>query len=97
MQIEQRKDYLPSRTHFAVIPAVIPDEGGVRVDSGGATLSVIRYIYEQEKIRCGRGHFDNLRILVLHSGGDSKRVPTYSALGKLFSPVPHKLMASCGQ
>ena len=59
--------------------------------SGGATLSVIRYIYEQEKIRCGHGHFDNLRILVIHSGGDSKRVPTYSALGKLFSPVPHKL------
>ena len=87
MQIEQRKDYLPTATHFAVIP----DEGGVRVGSGGATLSVIRYIYEQEKIRCGRGHFDNLRILVIHSGGDSKRVPTYSALGKLFSPVSHKL------
>lgn len=87
MQIEQRKDYLPTATHFAVIP----DEGGVRVGSGGATLSVIRYIYEQEKIKCGHGHFDNLRILVIHSGGDSKRVPTYSALGKLFSPVPHKL------
>ena len=25
------------------------------------------------------------------SGGDSKRVPQYSALGKLFSPVPHQL------
>ena len=40
MQIEQRKDYLPTSTHFAVIP----DEGGVRVGSGGATLSVLRYI-----------------------------------------------------
>ena len=30
-------------------------------------------------------------MLVIHSGGDSKRVPQYSALGKLFSPVPHKL------
>lgn len=28
---------------------------------------------------------------MIHSGGDSKRVPSYSALGKLFSPVPHKL------
>lgn len=87
MQIEQRKDYLSTATHFAVIP----DEGGVRLGSGGTTLSVIRYIYEQEKIKCGHGHFDNLRILVIHSGGDSKRVPIYSALGKLFSPVPHKL------
>lgn len=33
----------------------------------------------------------NLRVLVIHSGGDSKRVPQYSALGKLFSPVPHAL------
>ena len=31
------------------------------------------------------------RVLVIHSGGDSKRVPQYSALGKLFSPVPHRL------
>ena len=30
-------------------------------------------------------------MLVIHSGGDSKRVPQYSALGKLFSPVPHEL------
>lgn len=37
------------------------------------------------------GSFKGLRILVIHSGGDSKRVPSYSALGKLFSPVPHKL------
>ena len=80
-QIEERKDFLPSRTHFAVIP----DEGGVRVGSGGATLSVLKYIYERE------GRFDGIRTLVIHSGGDSKRVPTYSALGKLFSPVPHKL------
>jgi len=80
-QLEARKDFLPSRTHFAVIP----DEGGVRVGSGGATLSVIRYIRQRES------SFDGLRILVIHSGGDSKRVPQYSALGKLFSPVPHQL------
>ena len=32
-----------------------------------------------------------MSTLVIHSGGDSKRVPQYSALGKLFSPVPHEL------
>lgn len=82
-QITSRKDFLPSGTHFAVVP----DEGNVRVGSGGATLSVLKYIAEQEKST----DFSGLRILVIHSGGDSKRVPTYSALGKLFSPVPHKL------
>ena len=84
-QLEDRREFLPSRTHFAVIP----DEGGKRVGSGGATLSVLRYIYSREQEQTG--HFDQLRILVIHSGGDSKRVPTYSALGKLFSPVPHTL------
>ena len=86
MQISQRINYLPVRTHFAVIP----DEGGVRVGSGGATLSVLRYIHDCEHKK-GRDDFKGLRILVIHSGGDSKRVPSYSALGKLFSPVPHKL------
>lgn len=77
MQIEQWKGYLPTATHFAVIP----DEGGVRVGSGGVTLSVIRYTYEQEKIRCGRGYFDNLRIPVIHSGGDHRMEPTDTGTG----------------
>lgn len=80
-QMEERADCLPSQTKFAVIP----DRGGKRVGSGGATLSVLRYLHEQE------GSFAGLRTLVIHSGGDSKRVPQYSALGKLFSPVPHEL------
>lgn len=80
LQIESRKAFLPSRTRFAVIP----DEGGVRVGSGGATLSVLKWLSEN-------GGWCGKRVLVIHSGGDSKRVPQYSALGKLFSPVPHKL------
>ena len=80
-QIERRKEVLPPATNFVVIP----DEGGVRVGSGGATLSVLKYLRERED------SFDGLRVLVIHSGGDSKRVPQYSALGKLFSPVPHCL------
>lgn len=53
--------------------------------SGGATLNVLRYIHQDA------GSFDDKRILVIHSGGDSKRVPQYSACGKLFSPVPRLL------
>jgi len=84
-QLEERRaaGFLPQGTQFAVIP----DPEGKRVGSGGATLGVIRYIAEQ----IGKADFSGLRILVIHSGGDSKRVPQYSALGKLFSPVPHEL------
>ena len=79
-QINARSSHLPSRTQFAVIP----DEGGARVGSGGATLSVLKWLKEN-------GGWEGKRVLVIHSGGDSKRVPQYSALGKLFSPVPHEL------
>lgn len=80
-QIEERKKFLPTGTKFAAIP----DRGGKRVGSGGATLEVLKYLHEREET------FEGLRVLVIHSGGDSKRVPQYSALGKLFSPVPHEL------
>ena len=84
-QLNQRRrdHFLPEGTKFAVVS----DPDGKRVGSGGATLGVLRYIAEQT----GRSEFGGLRILVIHSGGDSKRVPQYSALGKLFSPVPHEL------
>lgn len=84
-QLNERRQagFLPLQTRFAVIP----DPMGKRVGSGGATLGVLKYVAEQT----GRADFAGLRILVIHSGGDSKRVPQYSALGKLFSPVPHEL------
>ena len=73
--------HLPKKTHYAVIP----DRDGLRVGSGGATFGVIRYVHEHA------GAFRGKRVLVIHSGGDSKRVPQYSACGKLFSPVPRLL------
>ncbi len=81
LQIESRRAFLPKGTQFFVIP----DEGGMRVGSGGATLSALKLLKEN-----GIG-FAGKRILVIHSGGDSRRVPQYSALGKLFSPVPRAL------
>ena len=83
LKLRQQEKMLPGKTHFAVIP----DPEGKRVGSGGATLGVLRYIAQVR----GGDDFAGLRILVIHSGGDSKRVPQYSALGKLFSPVPHEL------
>lgn len=78
---------LPAGIHYAVIP----DQGGKRMGSGGATFNVIRYIAQQEPDADAKELFYNRRILVIHSGGDSRRVPQYSACGKLFSPVPRQL------
>ena len=77
--LRQKEKLLPSQTRFLILP----DPDGKRVGSGGATLNVLRAIAEAE----GTGDFTGKKILVIHSGGDSKRVPQYSAMGKLFSPV----------
>lgn len=86
-QIDRRLELgqLPSATKYAVLP----DPDGKRVGSGGATFNVLKYIAEENTE--SENPFIGKRILVIHSGGDSKRVPQYSAEGKLFSPVPHKL------
>ena len=77
---------LPSRTTYLVLP----DPGGKRVGSGGATLNVLKAIAQREQ-KGEDNFFAGLRILVIHSGGDSKRIPQSSVCGKLFSPVPRVL------
>ena len=86
MQIDDRikENALPADTKYVVLA----DPGGKRVGSGGATLYALRYLAEDMgDTACFLGK----RILVIHSGGDSKRVPQYSACGKIFSPVPRQL------
>jgi len=74
---------LPSKSVYVVLP----DPDGKRVGSGGATFNALKYVMENDPSHS----FRDKRILVIHSGGDSKRVPQYSACGKLFSPVPREL------
>ena len=81
-----RLKQLPARTKYLVLP----DPDGKRVGSGGATLNVLKAIAEREQ-KDDTNFFKGLRVLVIHSGGDSKRIPQYSTCGKLFSPVPRVL------
>ena len=81
-----RLKQLPARTKYLVLP----DPDGKRVGSGGATLNVLKAIAEREQ-KDEKNFFEGLRVLVIHSGGDSKRIPQYSTCGKLFSPVPRVL------
>ena len=86
-QIENRKKekYLPLDTKYIVLA----DPEGKRVGSGGATLNVLKFLAQD--MGEGADSFCGKRILVIHSGGDSKRVPQYSVCGKIFSPVPRQL------
>ena len=57
---------------------VVPDPGGKRVGSLGSTVGVLKNL----------GDVSKKRVLICHSGGDSKRLPSYAAIGKAFVPVP---------
>jgi galactokinase/mevalonate kinase-like predicted kinase len=75
---------------------VIPDPGGRRIGSGGSTLyCLMEVLSHQLGRRLARSKpttweqvLAQLRILIVHAGGDSRRLPAYSACGKLFIPVP---------
>ncbi len=73
---------------------VSPDPGGRRVGSGTATLLALRALVRRirrERRDATITYEDALagrRVLVIHSGGDSRRLPAYAAQGKIFTPLP---------
>uniref|UniRef100_L7M084 GDP-fucose pyrophosphorylase domain-containing protein n=1 Tax=Rhipicephalus pulchellus TaxID=72859 RepID=L7M084_RHIPC len=79
-QIAQRKE----RNLIPLVPYhVFSDPPGPKVGSGGATLHILERLhnmYGDEQHR--------MRILLIHTGGQSKRLPSHSALGKLFALLP---------
>jgi fucokinase len=94
---------LPASTRFLVVP----DPARRRLGSGGATLHVLAQLLTdglaQEPCSDPAGQVQGTfsgrpelpaqpsRILLIHSGGDSKRLPHCSATGKLFARVPRLL------
>jgi fucokinase len=72
---------------------VVPDLDGLRIGSGGSTLECLVRILEIERRRSGRRDevaavLRRLRILIVHAGGDSRRLPAYAPCGKIFVPLP---------
>lgn len=71
---------------------VIADPGGRRVGSGGSTLWVLRQVADLLGAKGTAGAtaatFDAARVLIVHSGGDSRRLVAYTAQGKVFTPLP---------
>jgi fucokinase len=65
---------------------VVPDPPGRRAGSGGATLGVLDALHREHGVN--PRDFQQLRILLIHSGGASQRLPAYSPVGKIFSPLP---------
>jgi fucokinase len=95
LELRRRAGLLPD----VRIAMVVADPQGKRVGSGGSTLYCLMRVVEAEAQRTGHAANDlaaverllkGLRVLILHAGGDSRRVPAYGPCGKIFSPVPGK-------
>lgn len=76
---------------------VVADPEGCRIGSGGSTLDCLREVLQREqheRSEPGDGPdawlavLASLRILILHAGGDSRRLPAYGPCGKIFLPLP---------
>ncbi len=98
LQWRNEQDLLPEATSFHVIA----DPHGRRIGSGGATLRILAALQPPASDTKAPNLPDDLaelakiadpsqRVLVIHSGGDSRRLPHCSAIGKLFARIPHTL------
>ncbi len=74
----RRSGKLPEGVHYLVVP----DPEGKRLGSGGATIHALGVLSSQG--------WKTDRVLMIHSGGDSRRLPQYSPSGKLFGAIPVK-------
>lgn len=84
---------------------VVPDPQGHRVGSGGSTIYALLKVLSREIEPSGPAEFsfarieeilERLRILIIHAGGDSRRLPAYGPCGKIFTPIPGKSNTSLG-
>ena len=71
-EIPQGVDYL-----------VISDPPGPKIGCGGATMNVVAHLADKYAER-----LDSLYILLINAGGQSQRLASASALGKVFTALP---------
>ncbi len=96
-QAERYEAEIRRRRESGHVPAgvtylVVPDLDDARIGSGGATLNALRMLAEHSMhgVASLEEWWAQQRVFIIHSGGDSRRLPQYSLSGKLFSALPVK-------
>jgi fucokinase len=87
---------LRARQELGLLPrvrevVVAADPEGKRIGSGGSTIHCIAEVAGRGRARdadAAEEVLRGLRILIVHAGGDSRRLPAYGVCGKIFVPVP---------
>jgi fucokinase len=76
-----RRAFAPGRSAVLVVA-----DPGKRLGSGGATLHAL--VSGAATLGVSPGELVGRKVLVLHSGGDSRRAPQFSVTGKTLAPLP---------
>ncbi|XP_061163873.1 fucose-1-phosphate guanylyltransferase-like [Saccostrea echinata] len=82
LQIESKRNRKELPLNLPIY--VVADPVGPKIGNGGSTLVVLAFLH----LCLGQEMFGK-KILLIHAGGQSKRMPSASCLGKIFSPIPH--------
>ena len=67
---------------------VIADPPSGRIGNGGSTLLSLYCLFKDSGETSTSRYFQDKRILIIHAGGESRRLPCFAPEGKLFTPVP---------
>ena len=81
LQIEEKRERGELPTDLPI--HLVCDPPGVRIGNGGSTLVAIETLH----IKYGSKLFDK-KVLLVHAGGWSQRMPSCTVLGKAFFPLP---------
>ena len=91
-EAEVQRRLAAGRLPVAVRYLTVPDVADARIGSGGATLNALAAMAHRGLMPSDPAVADDWwrtqRVLIVHSGGDSRRLPEYSLSGKLFSALP---------
>jgi fucokinase / fucose-1-phosphate guanylyltransferase len=84
---------------------VIADPEGCRIGSGGSTILCLLEVINRglhgksknsKSPKAWEEALDRVRVLIVHAGGDARRLPAYSPCGKIFIPVPGESDSALG-
>jgi galactokinase/mevalonate kinase-like predicted kinase len=87
------KQLIDARVEHGLYPLeiqfmVVADPPGGRIGTGGSTLLSFHRLLEEGRESNVLKFFSEKRILIIHAGGESRRLPCFAPEGKLFTPVP---------
>jgi galactokinase/mevalonate kinase-like predicted kinase len=83
---------IPHFHKISVLPEsnwfVTSDPEGQRIGSGGGTAHVLTELFHQEEGENFETWLGNEKRMIIHAGGQSRRLPAYAPVGKSLLPMP---------